>query len=122
MNKFQKELLKKCKKISLLEEVPLFDDIFILPTQRKHDSGYKIMNIVGLDRKDNKYYWIDSYCDVVNLGEWESKIKGLNIDIGENGIIHFWSNYQRFKSIFRVSSCTFEMVDRKNPIWSIEEK
>jgi len=111
MNKFQKEFLEKCKKVRLFDEVPLFDIIYILPTQRKHDSGYKIMYIVGCC--NDEYFLLDTYCDVVNLGEWESKVKGLSIDISENGIIGIWSRYQKFKSVFRVSSCTFEMIDRK---------
>ena len=56
MNKYQKKLLEKCKKTTLSEEIPLLDDIYILPQNRKHDSGYKIMYIVGYDSKQEQYY------------------------------------------------------------------
>ena len=108
MNKFQKELLEKCKNVEYDDILPLFDDIYILPTNRKHDSGYKIMYIVGLNREENQYYLLDTYCDVVNFGDFVKNLKELNVDILENGIIHCWSNYQKIKSNFRVSSCTFD--------------
>lgn len=113
MNKFQKELLNKCKRIKIDEETPLFDDIYILPTTRKHDSGYKIMYVVGLDRKNNQYYLLDTYCDVVNFGDLKKQLQELNIDILDNGIIHCWSNKEKIKSNFRVSSCTFDLVERR---------
>ena len=113
MNKFQKELLDKCIKTEVTEELPLLDHIYILPTTRKHDSGYKIMYIVGANSKEDKHYLLDTYCDVLDIGEFMSLAKDIHIDIHDNGIIHIWSNYQLFRSVFRVSSCTFEMVDRR---------
>lgn len=111
MNKFQKELLKKCKHLKLNEEVPLLDGIYVLPTTKKHDSGYKIMYIVGY--AENEYYLLDTYCDVVNFGDFKKQLQELNIDIPDNGIIHCWSNKEKIKSNFRVSSCTFDLVERR---------
>ncbi len=113
MNKYQKEFLSKCKNVGICDDVPLLDSIYVLPTNRKHDSGYKIMYVVGYEDKTETYYLLDTYCDVVDFGEFHTDIKDLHIDIAENGIIHYWSRYQQFQSNFRVSSCTFEMVDRK---------
>ncbi len=117
MNKFQKEMLEKCKEVKISEELPLLDDIYILPTNRKHDSGYKIMYIVGLCREKGIYYLLDNYCDVVDLGDFGTLIQDLHIDILDNGIIHYWSNSQQFKSIHRMSSCTFEIINRKKMLW-----
>ena len=110
MTKAQKELLDKCK---LESNLPLFDDIYILPTNEKHESGFKKMFIIGEVRDKEEYYLIDSCCDVVNLGFFNKSIKEVNIDTEHLGIIHFWSNYQLFKCGYRMSSCTFEFVDRK---------
>ena len=121
MNKFQKQFLEKCINTKIDDELPLFDGIYILPTNRKHDSGYKIMYIIGLDRTHDKYYLLDTYCDVVNFGDFVKNLKELNIDILDNGIIHCWSNYQFIQSNFRVSSCTFDFVDRKNLFWEKEK-
>ena len=117
MNKFQKELLEKCITTKHDEELPLFDEIYILPTNRKHDSGYKIMYIVGHYVKEDKYYLLDTYCDVVNFGDLVKELKELNIDILDNGIIRCWSNYQLIKSVFRVSNCTFDFIDKKYRDW-----
>lgn len=114
MNKYQKNLLDKCEKVKIDDDLPLFDGIYILPTQRKHDSGYKIMYIVAYEGATDKYYLLDTYCDVVNFGDLLKSLKELNIDILDNGIIHCWSNYQLIQSNFRVSSCTFDFVDREN--------
>ena len=112
MNKWQKELLDKCKEVAFDEEVPLLDDIYILPTNKKHESGYNIMYVIGFSRETKQHYLLDTICDVVNIGEYNQFIRGINVDIEENGVIHFWSNYEKFKSVFKISSCTFEMVDR----------
>ena len=117
MNKFQKEFLKECIDTKHSDNLPLFDGIYILPTNRKHDSGYKIMYIVGHSVKEDKYYLLDTYCDVVNFGYLLKQLDELNIDIEQNGIIHCWSNSQLIKSGFRVSSCTFDFVDRKDSRW-----
>ena len=117
MNKYQKELLEKCIITKISDKLPLFDDIYILPTTRKHDSGYKIMYIIGLSREKDEYYLLDTYCDVVDFGDLLKSLKELHIDILDNGIIHCWSNYQLIKSNFRLSNCTFDFVDRKNLFW-----
>lgn len=116
MNKFQKELLSKCKEVKKDKKIPLLDVVYILPTTRKHDSGYKIMYIVGYAEKTKQYYLLDGGCDVINFGDMISQFsqfKGLNIDIHDNGIIQCWSRTQKMKSVFRVSSCTFGFVDRR---------
>ena len=112
MNKYQKELLDKCKEVKFDEEIPLLDDIYILPTNRRHESGYKIMYIIGFIRATKQYYLLDRICDVVNFGEFQQFMRGINVDIANNGIIHFWSNYEKFKSEYKISCCTFEMVAR----------
>ena len=113
MTKHQKELLEKCKRPAFYEDLSLFDDIYILPTNQRHDSGFKIMLIVGEVRETEEYYLIDACCDVVNLGFLTKQIKEVNIDIEHSKIIHLWSNYQLFKCGYRLSSCTFEFVDRR---------
>lgn len=114
MNKKQRELLDKCKQIRHFEQVAPLDDIFILPTRRNHDSGYKIMYVVGYNREENKHYLLDVYCDVINLGYFTQQLRDVNIDIPEDGIIHFWSNKSKFINQHRVSSCTFDAVDKND--------
>lgn len=112
MNRKQKELLDMCKQI---DNVPELQGIYILPTTKKHDSGYKIMYIVGYF--DDNYYLLDTICDVVdfeNIMKWDHiPIRDIHIDMHDIGIIHIWSNYQKFKIENRYSSCTFAMVDKE---------
>lgn len=113
MNKWQKKILEMCKHIKRGEEIPLLDGIYILPTTRKHDSGYKIMYIVGYTEEE--YYLLDQICDVVDFEKYlthDKSINDLHLDIHDNGVIHLWSNHQKMKSIFRVSCCTFDFVNK----------
>lgn len=119
MNKEKQELLDKCIKLkSVLEEPPILGGIYIIPTKYKHESGYKIMYIVGHTpfrrNEETQYYLLDTCCDVVDFDGFikNTPIHDLHLDITPSGIIHIWSNYQNMKSGFRVSSCTFEMVDK----------
>lgn len=120
MNKEKQELLDKCIKLkTMLEEPPILGGIYIIPTRYKHDSGYKIMYIVGhapyKGNEEEKYYLLDTCCDVVDFDNFMSKnttIRDLHLDIKPSGIIHIWSNRQNMKSGFRLSSCTFEMIDK----------
>lgn len=115
MNKFQKELLSKCEKVDIFDEIPLLDGLYVIPTNKKHDSGYKIMYIIGVVGK--KYYLLDTYCDVIRIESRDVKINDINIDVIDNGIIHYWSNFQKIQSIYRLDSCVFYVVDRIKPIW-----
>lgn len=110
MNRNQKKLLKKCKFASILDELPIFDMIYVLPTNIKHFSGYKIMYIIGWSKKENEYYLFDRICDVLEFENFKGNIKDLHLDIKEKGIIRYWSDNQRFKVFSRVSCCSFEMV------------
>ena len=54
MNKQQKALIEKCIRVNMWDEVPLLDEICILPTNDVHDSGYKIMYVIGSTYEDLK--------------------------------------------------------------------
>lgn len=117
MNEGKKELLDKCIKLNYIDEVPILGGIYVIPTNFKHDSGYKIMYIVGhtpFKKNECKYYLIDTYCDVIDFESYFSKkdIKNLHIDIDTNGILHIWSRSQNMKNIYKLSNCSFEMVEK----------
>lgn len=123
MNKEKQALLNKCVKLPFNEKMPIFGGIYIIPTQYKHDSGYKIMYIVGHTpwefKKTPTYYLIDTCCDVVDFGQilnLSPTIEDLHIDITTGGVIHVWSNSQNMKAIFKCSSCSFEMVSKREGI------
>ncbi len=120
----QKELLNKATEIGLNEKCPLFKGIYIIQQRKLHDSGYRMMYIVGHTEYDQeiddyKYYLISSCSDVIdfqpvfdNLLKRNYDMCDLHLDINKNGLIHIWTNSEKkFKCICPwVSSCSFEIV------------
>ena len=123
MNKGQKEFLEKVKKTEWGEELPLFRGIFIIPQRKLHDSGYKMMYVVGHtdyneDKKDFDYYMLATYSDVIDFAPiFDKYIKGnfemcdLHLDINKSGIIHIWTHSsKKLKcTCSHISSCSFEV-------------
>lgn len=72
-------------------EIPLLDDIYLIPTRRKHDSGYYCMEVVGATQ-DGKYKKkLATYSDVFDIGDCFQQSKEVSIDIPEYGVIRFFS-------------------------------
>ena len=125
MNKAQKELLDKCINVDFNTKMPLFKGIFIIQQRKLHDSGYRMMYVIGHTDYDEKikdfhYYLISCCSDVVDFQppfeKYLHKEKGMcdiHLDINKNGIIHMWNNSkEHFQCCCpHVSSCTFELVD-----------
>ena len=107
----KEELLKEAKEVewSKLGEVPLLSGVYIIQQRRLHDSGYRLMTIIG-HTEDFEYYLLDDCADVVDFESYFSKIPidSLHVDINRNGIIHIWSRRDKFKCVHAVSSCSFE--------------
>lgn len=111
MNKY--ELLEQAKKVYFneLDKVPLLSGLYIIEHTKLHDSGYRLMSVVG-HTKDFDYYLIDEYCDVLDLESFWSKVplEDLHLDINKKGIIHIWSGRNMFKASHAVSSCVFDVA------------
>lgn len=123
--KAKQELLEKAIKLNYDSEIPLLKGIFIIQERTLHDSGYRLMNIIGhteydIEIKDFKYYLISCCSDVVDFGPlFERYIKGnysmgdIHLDIDRNGIIHIWTKSNKWLKCWgtNISSCSFEFVD-----------
>jgi len=125
MNKKQKELLDKVIELKYGDEIPLFKGIYIIQERKLHDSGFRLMNIIGhteynKELGDFKYYLISSCSDVIDFEPlFEKYIKNdydmcdLHLDIDRNGLIHIWTNSNKklcCKYGLHLSSCSFEIV------------
>lgn len=124
MNKASKELLDKCIELKINDKLPLFKGIFIIQQRKLHDSGYRMMYVIGhteydKELKDYKYYLISCCSDVIDFEPIFDKLLARNydmcdihLDIDRNGIIHVWTNSEkRFKIEYPfVSSCTLEII------------
>lgn len=115
------ELLKKAIPLHYDDVSPIFSGVFIIQRRQLHDSGYRMMYVIGHTNydeklKDFKYYLLGTYSDVVEftydiLNKFQNKITDIKMDINKNGIIHIWSGYDKFVCNWRnVSSCVLEKV------------
>lgn len=124
-NKKAQELLDKAIKLKRGDKIPLFEGIYIIQERRLHDSGYRLMNVIGhteydKELKDCKYYLISCCSDVVDFQPiFDKYLKrnydmcDLHLDINRNGLIHIWTNSDkrlRVECGLNLSSCGFEIV------------
>ncbi len=113
----KKELLKlPIAKID--ETIPLLDFIYIIPTKELHDSGYRIMKIIG-ETKDNSFRkQIATFSDVLHIGNFINQNSELiNMDIEPiNGIIRFFTfhGYKIKVDTHGVSDFSFHSIKEKN--------
>ncbi len=122
--KAKQELLDKAIKLNYDSKIPLLKGIFIIQERTLHDSGYRLMNIIGhteydKETKDFKYYLISCCSDVVDFSSlFDKYIKGnydmgdIHLDINRYGIIHIWTNSNKWLKCWgtNLSCCSFEFV------------
>lgn len=125
-NKQAQELLNKAVKLKHGDEIPLFRGIYIIQERKLHDSGYRLMNVIGHteydeELKDYKYYLISCCSDVIDFEPIFDKLLSrkydmcdLHLDIDKNGLIHIWTNSDKKLSCkygLNLSSCNLEIID-----------
>lgn len=82
------------------DDVKAYHSICVINSRKKHDSGWALMQIIGLD-KNRKPIEIAAHCDDINW--YIPSEAGLRNDMFyPSGVIHFWSN----RCYFMVGSCT----------------
>ena len=74
MNKEQEKILKKCINVNEVETIPYFKGIYIIQQRKLHDSGYRMMYVIGhteYDKsiKDFRYYLLSSCSDVIDFNK-----------------------------------------------------
>ena len=99
-----------------------YSGLLIVPTKELHDSGYRLMAIVGLDEHGNPIEIAD-YCDDI---EWKTPILHLGSQIEMGALrtdmypdidsIHCWTNHGYF-TVRGYSSATITLAleERKRP-------
>ena len=119
MTDYKKELLNLDYKKELLNldaeytNIPLLDYIYIIPTRKKHDSGYCIFTIVGENVNLGYKKIIDNCCDVIDIDRIINDSRCVCMDMLEYPIIRLFTGYSqcKFKVKFNLSSFVFEVVD-----------
>lgn len=112
----QKDLLSLPQKP--FSEVHIYDSIIVCPTRKKHDSGWRLMALIGCKRIDDYStpVHIIGYCDDIN---WRCEtimaidtINSIRCDMTLSNCIRFWSNDFEFK-VGMVVSSTDIYISRK---------
>ena len=110
-----KEELLNTKEEKFGNEIPLLDFIYIIPTRRNHDGGYKQMEIIGKNT-DGYIKKLSTYSDVIDLDGIIGKVDNwlLSIDMPEYGVLRFFSHRGKFRVIhYGISTFSFEIVEDK---------
>lgn len=111
MSKYKEDLLAT-ELEPIGEKVPLLDCIYVIPTRRKHDSGYMCMEIIGENGDGTYKKKLATSSDVIDFNSmFNDKYGLLSMDLEETGIIRFFSRGCKFKVIYYgISSFVVELV------------
>lgn len=88
-----------------------YSSIYLLPTKKKHDSGWHLICIVGLkDGSLEKAAYCDDVCWNFNA---PMRDMGLRMDMTyPGGVTHIWSNDYKFKVGTSLSSTDVTLIPR----------
>ena len=93
------------------QEKSTYKDIFVVPTRKKHDSGWMLMAIVGVlpDGSYERAAWCDDIC-----WDMQTTIREYSMRCDctyPSGILHFWG--ATFTVGVSLSSTTVTVTDRE---------
>ena len=125
----KEELLNKAKKVDY-NNLPLLKGIYIIQQRKLHDSGFRLMYVIGHseykeDIKDFEYYMLSCCSDVVDFEPVFNKLLDrnydmcdLHLDIDKNGLIHIWTNREKYliTDYLNLSNCTIRIVNNKKEL------
>ena len=117
----KKDLLE-VEKENMFQPIPLLDIIYVIPTRRKHESGFKQMEIIGeaINNEGETTYIkkLATFSDVFDICEiFTSRHQyfTLSMDIPECGVMRFFSQQNQFRvDHYGISSFCISIVERKN--------
>lgn len=119
MSKMTKKELEKLEKIEFLEEIPLLDEIYVIVSNKKHDSGYKMYKIYGIGygaREITYAKCLSEWADAIHIvptflnesGDYYSPV--LSMDSMETNLIRIFVRNARIKVKYNLSDFEFEIV------------
>ena len=97
-------------------KIETYEWIIVVPTRQKHDSGWRLMALVGGKKVGDHYEPVEliGYCDDIN---WKfPKNMNHNIlrsDMTLSNCIRIWSNNHVFKVGTCISSTDIEIIEDK---------
>lgn len=116
----KKSELKKLENITYDEEIPLLDELYVVVSNRKHDSGYKMYKIYGVAHGDKRKITyakcLSEISDVINIiptfvnvcASYNMPV--LSIDSIETNMFHIFVRHSKIKVKATLSDFEFEIV------------
>ena len=91
------------------DDVKCYDSICVIASGKKHDSGYSLMYVIGME--DNKPVEIAAACDDINWHIPQFRYSNLRTDMYyKPHVIHFWHNEFDFQVGHNVSSTDIKLI------------
>ena len=115
----KKRDLEKLELLKYNENIPLLDELYVVVSNKKHDSGYKKYKIYGIADSDveTTYAKCLSECsDVIHivptfLNAWfDYYAPVLSIDSIETNLFHIFVRNAKIKVKYNLSDFEFEIV------------
>ena len=115
----KKKELEKLEMIKYDEEIPLLDELYVIVSNKKHDSGYKKYKIYGIADSYGKTTYakcLSEWSDVIHivptfLNEWSNYYAPvLSIDSVETNLFHIFVRNAKIKLKYYLSDFEFEIV------------
>lgn len=103
-----KELLKlpRRDKFKIIKR-SIYNSIAVINTKRKHDSGFALMALIGLDNNCEPIEIIGYCADI----KWElNGLSFFNEMFYPSGAIHFWSIDANFETVYNYSTTLIRLV------------
>ena len=118
----KKDDLNKLEKVAFLEEIPLLDELYVVVSNKKHDSGYKMYKIYGIayddeNRREITYgKCLSEWSDAIHIvptflneyGDYYSPV--LSMDSMETNLIRIFVCNAKIKVKYNLSDFEFEIV------------
>lgn len=99
------------------DEVKEYDSLYLLPSKKKHDSGYHLICIVGKNKdKLEKAAWCDDICwnfDELKKWQWFSMRTDMTFP---GGVAHVWGWETRFRVGCSLSSTDVHVFGIRNQV------
>lgn len=93
------------------DEVKTYKSIVVIPSGKKHESGWALMYIIGLD-SERKPIEIAAACDdICWIIPSKTDFNFRNDMFYPSGAIHFWGRWHSFKVGASLSSTTVSLVE-----------
>ena len=119
----KKKDLEKLELITYNEDIPLLDELYVVISNKKHDSGYKMYKIYGVAYGNNREITyakcLSEISDVIHIvptflnecGAYYLPV--LSMESIETNLIHIFVRKAKIKVNWRLSDFEFEIIKKE---------